>query len=79
VRRKTVRRRTAARVAAEPGRRLTYEDFRTGLTFRDVRQMLWVHSDDPREWKYKRRHTVLGLWRSIKLGLWDRYLAENDR
>lgn len=57
---------------------LTYDEVRTGLTFREVRRMLWVHSDDPRDWKYKRRGTVLGLWRSIKLGLWDRYLAELD-
>ena len=64
------------RRSAQP--RLSYEAFRTGLTFREVRRMLWVHSDDPRDWKYKRRKTVLGLWRSIKLGLWDRYLAESE-
>lgn len=57
---------------------LDYASFRTGLSYRDVYQMLWVHSDDSRDWKYKRRGTVLGLWRSIKLGLWDRYLAELD-
>lgn len=46
--------------------RIDYDDFRTGLTFAEVRQMLWVHSDDPRDWRYKRRRTVLGLWHSIK-------------
>ncbi len=74
MRRKTVKRPVAARE-----RRLTYDEFRTGLTFREVRRMLWVHSDDPRDWKYKRRHTVLGLWHSIKRGLWERYLdGEED-
>lgn len=56
-----------------PDAPLTYEQFRTGLTFREVRRMLWVHSDDPRDWKYKRRRTVLGFWRQLKLQLWAQY------
>jgi len=54
-----------------------YKAFRTGLTFQDVFQMVWSHSDDPKDWpKGKaggRRHTVLGKWREIKLEMWDRY------
>jgi hypothetical protein len=53
---------------------VTYEEFRTGLTYRDVYQMLWSGSDDPSTWRYKRRRTVLGLWHQIKLQLWHQYL-----
>jgi len=49
---------------------LEYRNFRTGLGFADVREMLWVDSDDPKEWRYKRRHTVLGLWHAIKIEMW---------
>lgn len=52
-----------------------YKAFRTGLTYRDVYQMPWSSSGDSKDWRYKRRHTVLGLWRSIKLSLW----AEKER
>lgn len=52
---------------------MDYDSFRTGLTFREVRQMLWVHSDDPRDWRYKRRRTVLGFWHQLKLQLWAQY------
>lgn len=51
-----------------------YEDFRTGLTFADVKAMYWVEDPDSAKWKYKRRYTVLGKWRQIKLSLWDRHL-----
>jgi len=61
-----------------PVPRLSYDRFRTGLSYQDVYRMLWVNSDDPKKWRYKRRGTVLGTWRSIKLGLWDRYLGELD-
>jgi hypothetical protein len=40
--------------------------------------MLWVHSDDPRDWKYKRRHTVLGHWWQIKQQLYAQYLDAID-
>lgn len=47
-----------------------YDDFRTGLTYRDVFAMLWSASNDPATWRYKRRRTVLGKWRQIKLEAW---------
>jgi hypothetical protein len=58
-----------------------YDDFRTGLTFKEVRQMMWVASEDSKDWRYKRRHTILGFWRMIKqdmynqqvLGPWEEY------
>jgi hypothetical protein len=57
---------------------MTYEDFRTGLTFRDVRQMLWVASSDSSKWRHKRRNTVLGHWRAIKLAMWREHERRED-
>lgn len=59
-----------------PGCGVTYGDFRTGLTYREVRQMLWDYSPDPAEWTYKRRGTVLGNWFAIKQQLWARHVEE---
>lgn len=56
----------------------SYEEFRTGLTFRQVRAMLWVQSNDPKDWKYKRRNTVLGLWRQIKREMYAELCAWAD-
>lgn len=53
---------------------IPYSEFRTGLTFAEVRSMLWVDSPDPKDWKYKRRGTVLGTWRAIKQQLYARYV-----
>lgn len=55
---------------------IPYDEFRTGLTFVEVRQMLWSPSDDPSTWRYKRRGTVLGKWHQIKRELYERYLGE---
>jgi hypothetical protein len=49
---------------------LGYDDFRTGLTYRDVWQMLYDESDDSANWKYKRRGTVLGMWHELKLQMY---------
>lgn len=61
--------------------KLAYQRFRTGLTYSEVRDMLWVNSEDPDDWKYKRRNTVLGKWHEIKLEMWVEHLygcaAEN--
>lgn len=51
-----------------------YSKFRTGLTYRDVYAMLWSPSEDSRTWRHKGRHTVLGLWRSIKREMYERAL-----
>ena len=50
---------------------LAYSEFRTGLTFRDVYTMLWSR-------KRKTRHTVLGKWREIKIGLFDEHINQCD-
>jgi len=57
-----------------PGCGLKYSAFRTGLTYKEVYDMFWSTSDDPNEWKYKRRSTVLGKWRQVKRELWDRHI-----
>lgn len=48
-----------------------YEDFRTGLRFRDVRRMLWdiPDRDRPGWWRQKRRSSVLGFWRELKISM----------
>ena len=53
---------------------LEYGDFRTGLTYRDVYEMLWSGSEDPEDWTYKRRHTILGKWHQLKQELWELHL-----
>lgn len=55
---------------------LTYSQFRTNFTFREVRKMLQLEADT----KYRRgeymfisRATVLGRWHEIKLRLWKEF------
>jgi hypothetical protein len=36
--------------------------------------MLWVGNDDPQYWRYKRRRSVLRLWRKVKTELWAEHL-----
>lgn len=55
---------------------IPYDAFRTGLTFATVRAMLWSPGPDPSTWRYKRRHTVLGMWRQIKREMYDEYLRQ---
>ncbi len=52
---------------------------RTGYTFAEVKDMLWVGSEDPADWRYKRRNTVLGHWRSLKLAMWEIHLGECEQ
>lgn len=53
-----------------------YGRFRTGLTFGDVRAMLWSSDPDPATWRHKSRGVVLGMWRGIKLAMWSSHVAE---
>jgi hypothetical protein len=48
-----------------------YDDYRAGLTFADAKQMLWSASKDPRDWRCRSRHAVLGFMREFKLGCWN--------
>lgn len=56
-----------------------YDAFRTGLTYREVRRMLWVHDNDRSRWRHKRRGTVLGLWHEIKLSLYAQMQDDQQR
>jgi hypothetical protein len=48
---------------------LSYEEFRTGLTYREVYEMI-------RSRRWRRRRGVLGKWREIKLAMYARYIEE---
>jgi hypothetical protein len=54
--------------------RLRYGAFRTGYTFKTVRMLMWRGSSDPKTWRYKRRHTVLGLWHQLKASMWREHI-----
>lgn len=58
---------------------LTYKRLKTGLTYRQVYELLKDYSDDPTDWTYKRRGTVLGKWHQIKKELWEWHLYECQR
>lgn len=48
-----------------------YDKFRTGLTFADVQKMLWVASEDPKDWKHKSRGVVLWHWHMLKMQMYE--------
>lgn len=56
-----------------------YKKMRTGLTYQAVFDMLKDNSDDPADWKYKRRGTVLGYWHSLKREWWELHLIECEK
>ena len=49
-----------------------YDKFRTGLTYRDVWEMMRDDSRDAGRWRYKTRGVVLGMWHELKLQLFYR-------
>lgn len=51
----------------------TYEEFRLGMTFAEVRRMMWDQEDPNRPgwWRQKRRRCVLGYARELKLHAWE--------
>jgi len=53
---------------------LTYQKFRTGYSYQDVFEMLWVPSGDPANWVYKRKGSVLRLFKTIKMEMWATHL-----
>lgn len=54
---------------------MTYGDFRCPLitTYREAFECLMDGSDDPSEWRYKRRRTVLGYWHMCKKQAWEQH------
>jgi hypothetical protein len=55
---------------------LTYNDFRTGLTFAEVKACMHVESEDCVDWVYKRRKGVLRKWKKIKQLMWRFHIEE---
>lgn len=55
---------------------LSYDQFRTNLTYSEVQNLFWSTDTDTQTWKYKRRNTVLGKWHQIKLELWAGHLKD---
>lgn len=51
---------------------VTYADFRTNLTFAEVRRMMWNYSEDPKEgrWRRRSRRYILGFWNELKRSMW---------
>lgn len=68
-----------SRLNAEP---LSYYEFRTGIRYQEVSDMVWSYQDDPATWPLahhtKRRHTVLGKWRQIKQEMYAEYLLASE-
>jgi hypothetical protein len=58
---------------------IVYETFKTGMNFGDVRMMLWTGDPNCDQWKYKRRHTVLGLWHQIKKSMWYEHVHQCEQ
>lgn len=54
--------------------RLEYENFSTNLSFKEVKNMLWVDDVDSARWRQKRRNSVLGFWHELKLSMWKEHL-----
>lgn len=55
---------------------IVYDDFRTGMTFADVKAEMYVASENPEDWVYKRRRCVLRRWRRIKRAMFDYHIEE---
>jgi hypothetical protein len=55
---------------------ISYAEFPTGETYQSVYESLWSGSDDPEDWQYKRRGTVLGRWHQIKQSMWRDHLEQ---
>jgi len=50
----------------------TYEEHRLGMSFAEARRMLWDQPDPNRPgwYRQKRRHSVLGVLREMKIHTW---------
>lgn len=59
-----------------PNCNIDYADFRTGLSYSDVRATFW-RVEPP--WHSARRHSVLGRWHEIKQEMWAEHLANCER
>ena len=60
---------------------IPYEDFRTGLTFDAVREILTHEQNVQREagqYMFVSRSTVLGRWCEMKRSMYSRYLRHTE-
>lgn len=64
-----VQHRTKSQVGGAP---VSYEQFRTGLSYREVYHLIYG-----RQWK--RRHGVLGKWRELKQAMYSEYVNDFAR
>ena len=55
---------------------LEYDDFRTGEDYQSMVDSLYVSSEDPSQWVYKRRGTVLGRWHALKQSMWKDHIEQ---
>ena len=55
-----------------------FDQLKTGLTFGEVRQMLWSADPDPSTWRRKSRGCVLGLWHRLKLEMYQELMAGRE-
>lgn len=55
---------------------IKYRRFTIGFSYRDVYVMLMDYSTDPKDWRYKRRNTVLGHMYQLKQQLWKKHVEE---
>ncbi len=54
---------------------MTYDEFRTGLSYSAVWRMLWVADPDSSKWVHKSPGVVLSFWRGIKQQMWEEFYA----
>ena len=60
---------------------IPYEDYRTGLTFEDVRHMLSIQQDaayEAGQYMFVSRATVLGRWWELKQAMYAHYAAAEE-
>ena len=57
---------------------LKYDDFRTGMTWTEVRNLIIAIGTDRKtgKTKYGRRGGVLGFWHETKMLFWDQHVGE---
>jgi hypothetical protein len=55
-----------------------YDDFRTGMSFKEVRNLIIAIGTDRKtgKTKYGRRRGTLGYWHELKLMFWDQHVGE---
>jgi DNA-binding transcriptional MerR regulator len=62
---------------------ITYNQFRTGYTFKEIRRMLKIESErkfrERNEIMYVTRHTVLGRWKQLKEEMWNQFQKDIER